>query len=227
MITMMGMTKEDGQGRRGTAKLALAILFVLCCATPAVLAVGYGPISVIGTVLEDGVPVEDAVVTLHATQTHSESVAVVTNEEGMFFAVLTVPDPGVLDVEVRIERGGELFIEVVRDARVWEEYHVVIDLSQDDLSMPAPAAVVARPPSPPGFDEDMDDIAEGEALRDGSLVEKYDIIIEDLPASPASERPSVVGEKELSFWRRIGWEVAAALLLLGSVLVLRHELRKK
>ncbi|MFP4523854.1 MAG: hypothetical protein ACLFO2_00865 [Candidatus Woesearchaeota archaeon] len=174
----------------------LLVVLVACLALPLAAGLGYAPVTMAGSVVDDGVPVAGAEVVLEAELEDRmvSSDPVVTASDGSFAAALTVPDGFSADVEVLIGVDGELFVEMVRGVEAWERHDLVFDLSDGRLERDAPVGSGSSP-TPPGFDEDVEALRDP-AVPDGPVLEKYNASVSSYESSrePVVEEPGVIGD---------------------------------
>ena len=113
---------------------------------PVVMAVGYAPVTIVGTIVDGGVSV-DASVSLKSFVNGEEfgQSSDVQTVDGMFAASVSVPSPSFADVQVLIVVGDELFVEVVEDVRSWGHYALVFDIADDSLGVSAPRPINTVP----------------------------------------------------------------------------------
>jgi hypothetical protein len=149
----------------------MALVFLPLFAS-SVAGVGDAPLALQGVVVRGGVPVA-AEVELRAFVDESlVAVAppVSTDEEGLFFSVLTVDDGAVVDVQVTVD-DGDVFVSLIEDASAWGRYEVSLDLVDDSLVVPAAESGIVAP-GDPSLDDDLRRLREsgGDAA---DVVEKY------------------------------------------------------
>lgn len=216
---------------------SIIAVIIWCFLAADSLAVGYAPVGVLGTVTREGEPVS-ASVWLKAFVDGVEvtqSDAMTTNAAGMFYNVVTVKDGVVVDVQVTIEVGDEVFVELLRGAQGWNDYNLSLELSTESFVSVAPEHEV-QAPSDAAFERDfqlvLDDPSSAEAFA-----EKYDVPVEPLdPLRVPESGSSPVLERPLSFVRAPentaaaswpgGWQIGAVIALVGCIIFLRWEFKR-
>ena len=201
---------------------------ILLLCLPLVISVGYAPVTIIGTVVDQGTPVE-ATVSLHSFvqgELFGESDEVAT-KDGVFAASVSVPDPASADVQVFITVADKQYVEIVENASSWGKYSLTFDIADESLGVPAPASVVSLPGA--GFEQDLDAIRNGSP--NASVLQAYNITKADrptLPSPPVQENPMYLpapAEHE-QFFRQY-WGVFAIIMAVICFFIIRHEVKRK
>ncbi|MBD3209428.1 hypothetical protein GF367_03340 [Candidatus Woesearchaeota archaeon] len=219
---------------KSTGMLLVGITILLFMAA-FVHGAGYAPVSILGEVVDSG-PVAGAEVVLRTAVEDEQIVTepVFTNKDGLFYSVLTVPDPSVVDVEIIMSVDDTMYIEVLRDAQGWQRYALVFDLDNEALGLQAPEPIVA-PIVSDELASDLERIRSGEVGEQDALVEKYNLSIIEKPVpqfvAPVAEQPVPIADPERE--RPSGvtgvplfWELFAVLLLVAGFFVMKYEIAR-
>jgi LPXTG-motif cell wall-anchored protein len=209
------------------ASLLIGLLLALLL-TPFVVSIGYAPISVQGKISSGGFPLAGVQLLLSTSIDNTELISenVFTKDDGSFFAVITVPDPSVTDIEVTIVYAGELYVELMRHAHSWGRYEKNFDIVDTTLETTLSDTSISSPTSP-DFEQDIESILDGEALQNDTLREKYFISIEPLASNPPLlEEPQAVPVSPSSAASSSTFLALLGLILLVAILIVilrRHE----
>ena len=171
------------------------------------------PLGVLGTVTDGGEPLQGIEVVLKAVTEDKVIVSdsVITNSEGMFYAMVTLDESVPVDIHIIIS-SEESYVELIEGARGWERYVIALELSDDTLGIRAP------PPEYPlpgivDFEEDLEALIANGSVND-ALVEKYGIDVSEVPVLPVVEEPLFVPAPRKERSSRLILEVGAVLVLL-------------
>ncbi|MBN1275287.1 hypothetical protein JXA12_03265 [Candidatus Woesearchaeota archaeon] len=199
------------------------LFLLLALLVPAVSGVGYAPITVIGQVegATDGMTAS-LWTTVGGVELRSERVAV--DGQGLFVAVVTVPDGAVVDLQVLLV-GEESYVEVVEGAAAWGTYNVTLTIGDAVLAAPAPPSATGSL-FDPVFEGDVAAFTDGEA--DAALLDKYGVEVDAwAPSPPVGERPTfLLAPPRGESWgvHPVVLELAAVVIIAFCFFLIRHEL---
>lgn len=211
--------------KKSVLTLVVLVIFVLMSAS--VLALP-APIGVLGTITDGGEPLIGIEVVLKAyagDERVAVSEPVFTNQDGMFYAMVTLNENVPVDIQIIIS-SEESYAELVEGAVGWERYEVFMELSGETLGVVAP--LPEQPiPTIVAFEEDLDALTEEDGGTSDILIEKYNINITEKPVLPVEENPVFVPAPEKEHSSRIILEIVAVLVFLMLMFVVRYEVHRR